>query len=93
MNYFQKKSAGLALCTLVSASSLFAQQSITGTVKDASGPVSGVTVTVKGTSRATQTTANGSFTIQASQGETLRIFQRVQIIRLQLTHLVISLRH
>jgi len=72
MNYFQKKSAGLALCTLVSASSLFAQQSITGTVKDASGPVSGVTVTVKGTSRATQTTANGSFTIQASQGETLR---------------------
>ncbi|MCS3555459.1 MULTISPECIES: SusC/RagA family TonB-linked outer membrane protein [unclassified Sphingobacterium] len=72
MNYFQKKSAGLALCTLVSASSLFAQQSITGTVKDASGPVSGVTVTVKGTSRATQTTSNGSFTIQASQGEILR---------------------
>lgn len=72
MNYFQKKSAGLALCTLVSASSLFAQQSITGTVKDASGPVSGVTVTVKGTSRATQTTANGSFTIPAAEGETLR---------------------
>jgi len=72
MSYFYKKSAGLALCTLFSASSLFAQQSITGRVTDAKGAVSGVTVSVKGTSRATQTDANGSFTIQAAQGETLR---------------------
>ena len=60
MSYFYKKSAGLALCTLFSASSLFAQQSITGRVTDAKGPVSGVTVSVKGTSRGTQTDANGS---------------------------------
>ncbi|NJI76124.1 SusC/RagA family TonB-linked outer membrane protein [Sphingobacterium kitahiroshimense] len=72
MSYFYKKSAGLALCTLFSASSLFAQQSITGRVTDAKGPVAGVTVSVKGTARGTQTDANGSFTIQASQGETLR---------------------
>ncbi|MGA6119781.1 SusC/RagA family TonB-linked outer membrane protein [Sphingobacterium anhuiense] len=72
MSYFYKKSAGLALCTLFSASSLFAQQSITGKVTDANGPVSGVTVSVKGTARGTQTDANGSFTIQVAQGETLR---------------------
>lgn len=72
MSYFYKKSAGLALCTLFSASSLFAQQSITGRVTDAKGPISGVTVSVKGTARGTQTDTNGSFTIQAAQGETLR---------------------
>jgi TonB-linked SusC/RagA family outer membrane protein len=72
MSYFYKKSAGLALCTLFSASSLFAQQSITGRVTDAKGPVAGVTVSIKGTARGTQTDTNGSFTIQASQGETLR---------------------
>jgi len=57
---------------LFCASSLFAQQSITGRVTDAKGPVAGLTVSVKGTARGTQTDANGSFTIQASQGETLR---------------------
>lgn len=73
MSLFYKKTAGLALCTLFSASSLFAQQGISGTVSDANGPIAGATVSVKGTTRGTQTAANGSFTIQASQGETLRI--------------------
>ena len=44
MSLFYKKTAGLALCTLFSASSLFAQQSITGIVSDANGPISGATV-------------------------------------------------
>ncbi|ULT27602.1 TonB-dependent receptor plug domain-containing protein [Sphingobacterium sp. E70] len=73
MSLFYKRTAGLALCTLFSATSLYAQQSITGIVSDANGPISGVTVTVKGTTKGTQTIANGSFTIQAAQGETLRI--------------------
>ena len=73
MSLFYKRTAGLALCTLFSATSLYAQQSISGTVSDANGPISGATVSVKGTTRGTQTAANGSFTIQASQGETLRI--------------------
>ncbi len=73
MSLFYKKTAGLALCTLLGATSLYAQQSITGIVSDAKGPISGATVSVKGTTRGTQTAANGSFTIQASQGETLRI--------------------
>lgn len=71
MNYFHKKSAGLALCTLLSASSLYAQQAINGTVTDSKGPVSGASVSIKGTSRGTQTDVNGRFTIQAKQGETL----------------------
>ena len=73
MSLFYKRTAGLALCTLFSATSLYAQQSITGKVSDANGPISGATVTVKGTTRGTQTGTNGSFTIQAAQGETLRI--------------------
>src|SRR5690606_29738748 len=73
MSLFYKKTAGLALCTLFSFTSLDAQQSITGTVSDARGPIAGATISVKGTTNVTQTAANGSFTIQASQGETLRI--------------------
>jgi len=73
MSLFYKKTAGLALCTLFSATSLYAQQSISGIVSDANGPVSGATISVKGTTRGTQTGANGAFTIQASQGEVLRV--------------------
>ena len=73
MSLFYKKTAGLALCTLFSATSLFAQQGISGTVSDAKGPIAGATISVKGTNRATQSNANGAFNIQAAQGETLRI--------------------
>lgn len=73
MSVFYKKSAGLALCTLFSATSLYAQQTLTGTVRDANGPISGATVAIKGTDRGTQTKTNGTFSIKVSQGETLRI--------------------
>jgi len=73
MSLFYKRTAGLALCTLFSATSLYAQQSISGTVSDAKGTLSGATVSVKGTNRATQSGTNGSFNIQAAQGETIRI--------------------
>lgn len=73
MSLFYKKTAGLALCTLFSATSLFAQQGISGTVSDAKGPLSGATISVKGTTRATQSNSNGAFSIQAAQGETIRI--------------------
>lgn len=73
MSLFYKKTAGLALCTLFSATSLFAQQGISGTVSDAKGPLSGATISVKGTTRATQSGADGKFNIQAAQGETIRI--------------------
>ncbi|MGE8292772.1 MAG: carboxypeptidase-like regulatory domain-containing protein, partial [Sphingobacterium sp.] len=73
MSLFYKRTAGLALCTLFSATSLYAQQSISGTVSDAKGTLSGATVSVKGTNRATQSGTNGAFNIQAAQGETIRI--------------------
>ncbi len=50
----------------------YAQQSVTGTVTDANGPLPGVTVSVSGTSRAVQTDVNGYYSINASQGEVLR---------------------
>ena len=70
---FYKKAAGVALCTLVSATSLYAQQTVTGTVSDANGVLPGVTITVVGTNRATQSDQNGKFSIQANNGEKLRI--------------------
>jgi TonB-linked SusC/RagA family outer membrane protein len=57
---------------LLMSISLWAQRTITGTVIDASGnPLSGVTVTVRGTNTATQTKPDGSFSISAVQGNTL----------------------
>jgi iron complex outermembrane receptor protein len=44
---------------------------IRGSVKDQDGPVTGVSVTVKGGSAGTQTDATGAFVIQASKGDTL----------------------
>lgn len=51
--------------TLLSISA-FAQKTITGTVMENSAPVPGVSVTVKGTTRATQTDAAGKFSISAN---------------------------
>ncbi|MHC8949578.1 SusC/RagA family TonB-linked outer membrane protein [Sphingobacterium hungaricum] len=50
----------------------FGQQSVTGIVSDATGNLAGVTVSVIGTSRVTQTDENGFFSIQASNGEKIR---------------------
>ncbi|WP_316734570.1 SusC/RagA family TonB-linked outer membrane protein [Pedobacter aquatilis] len=49
----------------------FAQKTITGTVLDGSEPIPGVSVTVKGTTKATQTDNNGKFSISANVGNTL----------------------
>ncbi|MCX2493903.1 SusC/RagA family TonB-linked outer membrane protein [Pedobacter sp. PF22-3] len=51
--------------------SAFAQTNITGTVKDASGPLPGVSVSVKGTSKVTQTDGNGKFSLTVNPGEVL----------------------
>lgn len=50
-----------------------AQQSIQGTVidQDTGQPISGVTITVKGSTTSTQTDAEGRFSISARNGETL----------------------
>ena len=46
-------------------------QSVTGTVSDASGPLPGVNVLVKGTSTGTVTDFDGNFQINANNGDTL----------------------
>ncbi|GAA4780117.1 TonB-dependent receptor [Olivibacter ginsenosidimutans] len=47
------------------------QQSISGQVSDKNGPITGVSIRVKGTNRGTATDANGRYTIQAATGEIL----------------------
>jgi TonB-linked SusC/RagA family outer membrane protein len=49
----------------------FAQKTITGTVRADSGPVLGVNVAVKGTTKTTQTGAEGKFSISASPTDVL----------------------
>ncbi len=63
----------LLFLLIVPTTHLFAQiQTVKGVVTDAAGKgVPGVTVTVKGTSNATQTTGDGSYTIQVPQNATL----------------------
>lgn len=59
----------LLLCLLTTVA--FAQRTVRGKVSDSSGPLPGVTVTVKGTSKAAQTDQTGSFSISVNQGEVL----------------------
>lgn len=50
----------------------FAQEKpVTGVVSDATGPIPGVNIVVKGTNRSTQTDIDGKYTINAKQGEIL----------------------
>lgn len=58
------------LLTLLTVSA-FAQKTLTGTVRDASGPVPGVSVSLKGTSKVTQTDGAGKFSITASTNDVL----------------------
>ncbi|WP_270089472.1 SusC/RagA family TonB-linked outer membrane protein [Sphingobacterium sp. SYP-B4668] len=72
MKQFYHTCCTIMLISIISISSVFAQQTVTGKVTDANGNVPGVTVSVKGTNRGTQTGTDGNYTIQASSGETLR---------------------
>ncbi|HQS50697.1 MAG: SusC/RagA family protein [Sphingobacteriales bacterium 17-39-43] len=69
--------------TLLSISA-FAQKTITGTVRDNSAPLPGVSVTVKGTIRATQTDAAGKFSISASPTDVL-VFTMIGSARQEIT--------
>ena len=60
------------LTLLFAAQSLLAQTVVTGKVADSSGAgIQGVTITVKGAKAATQTNADGNFTINAGSNATL----------------------
>ncbi|KAK6020985.1 TonB-dependent receptor plug domain protein, partial [Ostertagia ostertagi] len=75
MRKFLRLLVAFFLMVLVLPPALHAQQkTITGTVlsDDNKTPLSGVTIRVKGTRRIVQTDANGKFTIQVNEGETLQ---------------------
>lgn len=60
-----------ALAMLFCFLSFAQQKTITGVVSDTTGPLPGAVVTVKGTTRTTQTDLDGKYTIKASEGENL----------------------
>jgi hypothetical protein len=62
----------------------FAQQTITGTVRDNSGPVPGVNVAVKGTTRVTQTDTQGRYSVSAGPADVL-VFTMVGSTRQEIT--------
>lgn len=62
----------LSLLMLLSITTLFAQQTVTGIVVDKNGPLAGVTVSVVGSTAGAQTDAKGTFSLQASNGQSLR---------------------
>src|SRR5690606_20763119 len=72
MSKLYRTCCSLTLIMLLSITTLFAQQTVTGRVTDANGALARVTVSVVGTSTATPTDANGNYTIQANDGSRLR---------------------
>ena len=71
------------LCYLVFTTMAFAQQTVTGSVKDSKGkPVAGAAVIVVGTSRAATTNSDGGYSIEAVAEENLQFsaqgYQNVQ---------------
>jgi hypothetical protein len=75
MRKFRFVLAMLSLFLLWAPVSEAQTKTISGTIlsEDNQTPLSGVTIRVKGTRRVTQSDANGKFSIQASDGETLQI--------------------
>ncbi len=67
----QKRKVFMSILCVIAALSTFAQTKITGKVtgNDDRLPVIGAAVKIKGSSQATQTNADGAFTISANQGD------------------------
>lgn len=72
MSNFYLKCCSLSLVMLLSITTIFAQQAVTGRVTDGNTGVAGVSVTVVGTTRGGQTDANGNYSVDANNGEKLR---------------------
>lgn len=73
MSKFYSKCCSLTVVMLLCISTLFAQQTVTGRVTGENGDaLPGVSVTVVGTNRAAQTNAQGSYSIQANNGDKIR---------------------
>lgn len=72
----------LLTCLLLYSANTFAQQKVTGTVKDDTGEtLIGVSIQEKGKPRATQTDVNGKYTFTLSDSEAILIFSYVGYIK------------
>src|SRR4051794_17141525 len=66
------KSIWLSTLMMLASLAAFAQQKITGVIRNASNaPLENVSVSVKGSNRGTTTNSKGVYTIPAKEGETL----------------------
>ena len=61
----------MLLLALVVQITLAQEKTVSGTVSETSGPLPGVSVSVKGTVNGTETDFNGKYTINAEVGNTL----------------------
>lgn len=61
----------LLLFAMVTTNLQAQEKSVTGTVTDVSGPLPGVTILIKGTSKGTETDFNGKYSIKANVGDVL----------------------
>ncbi len=70
---------------LLTSTLVFAQKNVSGRVTDASGSgVAGITVTVKGSTNATQTSNDGTYSVLVPQGATTLVFTGVGYITQEL---------
>lgn len=72
MSKLYLKCCSFSLVMLLSITTLFAQQTVTGIVTDKNGALAGVTVSVVGTSIGTQTDGTGAYSVRANNGQNLR---------------------
>ena len=70
-SFFMQRIYLIMFCLLLGTAVLGQGRKISGIVKDNMGPLRGVSVTVKGTTRGTTTNENGQFTITADAGSEL----------------------
>jgi TonB-linked SusC/RagA family outer membrane protein len=61
----------LTLLLVFSSMAVWSQQTVTGTVSDADGPLPGASVIIKGTTSGVSTDFDGNYTIEASSDDTL----------------------
>ncbi|MCB4799814.1 TonB-dependent receptor [Neotamlana laminarinivorans] len=83
MKQFLQLKPIMAFLFFLSTSAIIAQE-VTGTVKDETGPLPGVSVVVKGTTTGTTTDFDGNYTVTANNGDVL-IFSYVGYDTLEIT--------
>lgn len=76
----------LITCFLLYSANTFAQQKVTGTVKDDTGEtLIGVSIQEKGKPRATQTDVNGKYTFSPSDAEAVLVFSYIGYVKQEVT--------